>query len=119
MILLLLLELTTVATFSLRKSRRKLLSSFSSSTHTSNQKRVEMMKKQKHPRPWWDETKFFANPSPSKGPSEKDLLVLADYYTAEGEYLGGHVPTGQVPCRPQRRVPTDVLADGREVDGQS
>ena len=93
MILLLLLELTTVATFSLRKSRRKLLSSFSSSTHTSNQKRVEMMKKQKHPRPWWDETKFFANPSPSKGPSEKDLLVLADYYTAEGEYLGGHVPT--------------------------
>ena len=54
---------------------------------------LSKMKAQKHPRPWWDTTSFTANPNPKKGPNKKDLLVLADYMTAEGEYLGGHIPT--------------------------
>ena len=51
---------------------------------------LTQLRKQKMARPFWETKQFLANENPTTGPNEKDLLVLSDYMTSEGEYLGGH-----------------------------
>ena len=49
------------------------------------------LRNQKKARPSWETKRFLANENPTTGPNEKDLLVLSDYMTSEGEYLGGEI----------------------------
>jgi hypothetical protein len=79
---------------------RKLLSvklpilDLSGSHGGSQRKRNEMIKKQRHARPWYDFSRYTAHVTPDvPGDDPKpQLLVLSDYMTKQGEYLGGNIP---------------------------
>ena len=88
-----------LATFAAAAEGRKLLSAdftvdLSASHGGSKTKQNEMIKKQRHARPWYDFSRYTAHETPDVPDDDPkaQLLVLSDYMTKQGEYLGGNIP---------------------------